>query len=48
MDTSGPLRILLIRQDGQIHALADTCAHLGCSLAEGTLQRQSITCRCHG
>jgi nitrite reductase/ring-hydroxylating ferredoxin subunit/uncharacterized membrane protein len=40
--------ILLVRQGGNVYALADTCAHLGCSLAEGKLQRLSITCRCHG
>jgi nitrite reductase/ring-hydroxylating ferredoxin subunit/uncharacterized membrane protein len=40
--------VLLVRQGGQIHALADTCSHLGCSLAEGKLQTDRIVCACHG
>ncbi|HET8627188.1 MAG TPA: Rieske (2Fe-2S) protein [Thermomicrobiales bacterium] len=40
--------VLLARQHGQVYALADTCAHLGCSLADGTLDDGSVTCPCHG
>lgn len=40
--------VLLARQHGQLYALADTCAHLGCSLADGTLDDDSVTCPCHG
>ena len=40
--------VLLVRQGTRIHALADTCSHLGCSLAEGKLQANSIVCGCHG
>lgn len=40
--------VLLTRQAGQIYALADTCTHLGCSLAEGELQGKMLVCPCHG
>lgn len=39
--------ILLTRYLGQIYALGDTCTHLGCSLSEGTLTRDVVTCPCH-
>jgi nitrite reductase/ring-hydroxylating ferredoxin subunit/uncharacterized membrane protein len=40
--------VLLVRQGGRIHALADTCSHLGCSLAAGKLGPDRIVCGCHG
>jgi nitrite reductase/ring-hydroxylating ferredoxin subunit/uncharacterized membrane protein len=40
--------VMLVRHDGQIHALADRCSHRGCSLAEGTVRAGTVTCRCHG
>lgn len=40
--------VLLVRRQGRIHALADTCSHLGCSLADGKLQGDAIVCICHG
>jgi nitrite reductase/ring-hydroxylating ferredoxin subunit/uncharacterized membrane protein len=40
--------VLLTRYQGQVHAMADTCTHLGCSLAEGDLQEDMIVCPCHG
>lgn len=40
--------IVLVRQSGRIHALAETCAHLGGPLAEGTLEGDSIVCPWHG
>jgi nitrite reductase/ring-hydroxylating ferredoxin subunit/uncharacterized membrane protein len=39
---------LLVRQHGEIYAIADRCSHRGCSLADGTLRDGTITCRCHG
>jgi nitrite reductase/ring-hydroxylating ferredoxin subunit len=42
------VRIMLVRQAGQIFALGDTCAHQGCSLAKGHLQGDTIVCSCHG
>jgi nitrite reductase/ring-hydroxylating ferredoxin subunit/uncharacterized membrane protein len=40
--------ILLLKRDGRIHALADTCSHLGCSLADGRLEGDTVVCPCHG
>jgi nitrite reductase/ring-hydroxylating ferredoxin subunit/uncharacterized membrane protein len=40
--------VLLVRCGERIHALADTCAHLGCSLSEGEVKEGSIVCPCHG
>jgi 3-phenylpropionate/trans-cinnamate dioxygenase ferredoxin subunit len=34
--------------DGRFHAFDDTCTHQGCSLADGTLEGQVVTCSCHG
>ncbi len=40
--------VLLARHDGVLYALADTCSHLGCSLAKGRLEDGSVRCPCHG
>jgi nitrite reductase/ring-hydroxylating ferredoxin subunit/uncharacterized membrane protein len=40
--------VLLVRRGFRVHALADTCAHMGCSLSEGTLRDDVVTCACHG
>lgn len=45
---AGDVPVLLVRFDGEIYALLDTCGHLGCSLAGGHLQDRSIVCPCHG
>ncbi len=34
--------------DGHLYAVEDTCTHRGCSLATGTLDGTTATCRCHG
>lgn len=44
----GRIPILLTRQGDRIHALADTCSHMGCSLAKGTIENGSVVCSCHG
>lgn len=46
-DVSGT-RIAIARADGAFYAFADTCTHLGCSLAEGSLGGTIVTCPCHG
>ena len=33
---------------GQLYAIDDTCTHMGCSLAHGTLEGTTVTCPCHG
>lgn len=40
--------IVLVRRDGEIYAMSDTCSHVGCSLAEGRLEGDTIVCNCHG
>ncbi len=40
--------VVLVRRGARIYALADTCSHLGCSLAEGQVEGDSIRCSCHG
>ena len=45
---AGDAHVLLVRQHGQLHALAHSCAHLGGPLSEGTLHDGSVTCPWHG
>jgi nitrite reductase/ring-hydroxylating ferredoxin subunit/uncharacterized membrane protein len=40
--------ILLVRMNGTIHALTETCPHLGGPLSEGKLDGEGITCPWHG
>ncbi len=40
--------ILLVRRGSQIHALAETCSHLGGPLSQGTLDGDVIQCPWHG
>ncbi len=39
--------VLLLRQNGEIHALEEMCAHLGGPLAEGTLEEGCVVCPWH-
>lgn len=39
--------VLLARVNGRVHALSDVCTHLGCSLADGSLEGEEIVCPCH-
>jgi nitrite reductase/ring-hydroxylating ferredoxin subunit/uncharacterized membrane protein len=40
--------VMVVRQDGQVFALDDVCAHAGCSLAAGRVQDGTVRCACHG
>jgi nitrite reductase/ring-hydroxylating ferredoxin subunit len=40
-------KILLLRTEEGFFALGSRCTHLGCRLAEGTLQGTTLTCPCH-
>ena len=40
--------ILLVRRGSQIHALQETCSHLGGPLSEGKLEGDTIQCPWHG
>ncbi len=41
-------RITIANSAGSLHAFDDTCTHLQCSLADGTLEGAVVTCPCHG
>ena len=34
--------------DGHLYAFDDACTHARCSLANGTLAGNTVTCACHG
>ena len=44
----GDLRMMLVRQNGQINALARECSHLGGPLDEGQIADGCVTCPWHG
>jgi 3-phenylpropionate/trans-cinnamate dioxygenase ferredoxin component len=44
----GGARIAVANVRGTLHAFGDTCTHLQCSLAEGSLDGTVVTCACHG
>lgn len=39
--------VVLVRQGGQVYALAEACSHLGGPLSEGTLEDGSVVCPWH-
>jgi nitrite reductase/ring-hydroxylating ferredoxin subunit/uncharacterized membrane protein len=43
----GTVPLLLLRQDGRVHALANTCTHRGGPLHEGELESGTIICPWH-
>jgi nitrite reductase/ring-hydroxylating ferredoxin subunit/uncharacterized membrane protein len=45
---AGAAGVLLVRRGTRISAISDRCSHRGCSLSEGTLDGDTIVCRCHG
>ena len=40
--------MLLVRHDGAVFAMEDTCGHAGCPLSSGRLDGSTIVCPCHG
>ena len=44
----GETPVLLLRHGDHFHAIHDRCSHRGCSLADGELEKETITCACHG
>jgi nitrite reductase/ring-hydroxylating ferredoxin subunit/uncharacterized membrane protein len=40
--------VMLVRRDGRICALADTCSHLGGPLSDGKLDGDTVVCPWHG
>lgn len=46
---AGAQTLVVVQRGEVLHALHDTCAHSGCSLAEkGTVVGDTIECQCHG
>ncbi len=45
--TANGASIVLVKRHGHLHALDDTCTHLGGPLSEGTLQDESVVCPWH-
>lgn len=39
--------VLLVKVDGEVHALANKCAHMACPLESGKLEGAILTCPCH-
>ena len=40
--------VIVANVAGTIYAMADKCTHRGCSLSEGTIEGNVVTCPCHG
>ena len=45
---AGGVKVLLVRRNGSIRAIAEVCSHLGGPLAEGQLEGDSVRCPWHG
>jgi nitrite reductase/ring-hydroxylating ferredoxin subunit/uncharacterized membrane protein len=45
---AGDTPVLLARRGQGIAALHDRCSHRGCSLADGEIEGDTVTCACHG
>ena len=41
-------KVSVASASGRLYAFDDKCTHMGCSLAEGTLDGTTVTCPCHG
>jgi nitrite reductase/ring-hydroxylating ferredoxin subunit len=41
------LSMLLLFRQGEVFALDDRCAHLGCALAGGKIEGYTLSCPCH-
>ncbi|HEX3220488.1 MAG TPA: Rieske (2Fe-2S) protein [Candidatus Limnocylindria bacterium] len=41
-------KVNIANANGQLYAFDDTCTHMGCSLAKGSLAGTTVTCACHG
>jgi len=39
--------VLLVKKSGNIYAVSNKCAHMGCTLSRGTLVGATVKCPCH-
>lgn len=44
----GDRTIVVLNVDGDLFAIDDECTHTGCSLSEGDLDGEELSCLCHG
>jgi nitrite reductase/ring-hydroxylating ferredoxin subunit len=40
--------ICIANVGGKFYAIGNRCTHMGCSLSDGTLRGERVTCACHG
>jgi len=40
--------VMMVRHEGEVYAMEDTCGHAGCPLSQGHVEDGSIVCPCHG
>ena len=40
--------VMLMRHGDHFHAIHDRCSHRGCSLSDGEVTKEVVTCQCHG
>ena len=45
---AGGVAVLLVRDGGEVHALADRCTHRGGPLSDGEISDGCVTCPWHG
>lgn len=45
---AGGMAVLMVRYQGQLHAISNTCSHAGGPLDEGELEGTRVTCPWHG
>jgi len=43
----GSQDVMIANVAGNIYAIGDTCTHRSCSLSEGTIEGNVVTCPCH-
>jgi nitrite reductase/ring-hydroxylating ferredoxin subunit len=41
------LSVLLVKNSGNIYAISNKCAHMGCTLSRGQLVGTTVKCPCH-
>lgn len=40
--------VLLANLEGEYYAIGNVCTHMSCTLTDGTLNGEVVTCPCHG
>ena len=45
---TGGKEVVVASLEGEYYAIGNRCTHMGCMLADGTLNGANVTCLCHG